>query len=272
MAKQAVSLPVLVMVASFSRFITATMLPSRTTPDLLAGMWSLISDQLGAVPRRLLWDNEAGIGRRGHLAEGVAGFVGTLATRVVQCKPFDPESKGVVERANQFLETSFLPGRRFESPTDFNAQLLNWLPVANARLVRSLRARPVDLVEQDCAAMLALPPVPPTVGYCSRIRLGRDYYVRVAGSDYSVDPSMIGRLVDVAADLDTVTITSDAHLVGSHRRSWVSAATVTDPAHVVAAARLRAAFQQSRAVEDPLTRDLADYDRAFGVTIDGEVA
>ncbi len=272
MAKQAVSLPVLVMVASFSRFITATMLPSRTTPDLLAGMWSLISDQLGAVPRRLLWDNEAGIGRRGHLAEGVAGFVGTLATRVVQCKPFDPESKGVVERANQFLETSFLPGRRFESPTDFNAQLLNWLPVANARLVRSLRARPVDLVEQDCAAMLALPPVPPTVGYCSRIRLGRDYYVRVAGSDYSVDPSMIGRLVDVAADLDTVTITSDAHLVGSHRRSSVSAATVTDPAHVVAAARLRAAFQQSRAVEDPLTRDLADYDRAFGVTIDGEVA
>jgi hypothetical protein len=30
---------------------------------------------------------------------------------VVVCKPADPESKGLVERANGYLETSFLPGR-----------------------------------------------------------------------------------------------------------------------------------------------------------------
>lgn len=41
--------PVLVIVASFSRFITAVMLPSRTTPDLLAGMWSLISGQQSRI-------------------------------------------------------------------------------------------------------------------------------------------------------------------------------------------------------------------------------
>ena len=40
-------------VAAHSRFITATMLPSRQTPDLLLGMWSLI-EQLGRVPRRLI--------------------------------------------------------------------------------------------------------------------------------------------------------------------------------------------------------------------------
>ncbi len=40
----AVMLPVLVMVASFSKFITAVMIPSRTTADLLAGMWSLLAD------------------------------------------------------------------------------------------------------------------------------------------------------------------------------------------------------------------------------------
>ena len=77
---QACSPPVLVVVASFSRCITARMVPSRTTPDLLAGIWSLLAEQLGAVPRRLIWDNEAGIGRGGRLAEGVAGFTGTLAT------------------------------------------------------------------------------------------------------------------------------------------------------------------------------------------------
>lgn len=76
-------------------------------------MWSLLAGQLGAVPHRLIWDNEAGIGRRNNLAEGVSAFCGALGTKIVQLKPFDPESKGIVERANQFLETSFLPGRSF---------------------------------------------------------------------------------------------------------------------------------------------------------------
>ena len=71
----------------------------------------------------MVWDNEAGIGRGGKLAVGVAAFTGMLATRLVQLRPYDPESKGIVERANGYLETSFLPGRVFTSPADFNAQL-----------------------------------------------------------------------------------------------------------------------------------------------------
>ena len=152
-----VMLPVLVMVASFSKFITAVMIPSRTTADLLAGMWALLSEQLGAVPRRLIWDNETGIGRRNRLAAGVGGFAGALATKIHQLKAYDPESKGGVERINGYFETSFLPGREFASPGDFNTQLGIWLPKANARTVRALKARPVDLVgyRQGCDARAA---------------------------------------------------------------------------------------------------------------------
>jgi len=75
----------------------------------------------------------------GRLAVGVAAFTGALATRIVQLPPRDPESKGIVERANGFLETSFLPGRVFASPADFNEQLADWLPRANSRPVRSPR-------------------------------------------------------------------------------------------------------------------------------------
>lgn len=63
--------PVLVMVASFSRFAAGVMLPSRVTGDLLARTWSLLRDNFQAVPKRLVWDNEAGIGRRGKLADGL---------------------------------------------------------------------------------------------------------------------------------------------------------------------------------------------------------
>ena len=97
------------------------MIPTRKTEDLLLGSWELIR-QLGRVPRRLIWDNESGIGRGGRLADGVAAFAGTLATRIVQLRPRDPESKGIVERRNGFFETSFMPGRAFASPADFNAQ------------------------------------------------------------------------------------------------------------------------------------------------------
>jgi transcriptional regulator with XRE-family HTH domain len=268
-AGQSGSPPVLVMVSAFSRFITAVMLPSRTTPDLLAGMWELISTQLMAVPRRLIWDNEAGIGRGNHFAAGVSAFTGMVATKIVQLKPFDPESKGIVERANQYLETSFLPGRSFTSPDDFNTQLAAWLPRANARTVRRLGGRPIDFIGRDRARMLPLPPLVPPVGFTARVRLPRDYYVRVASNDYSVDPTAIGRLVEVTATLSQVTVRLDERVVASHDRAWSTGQTITDPAHVVQAGRLRRAFQHpSTPADADLLRNLADYDTAFGVDFD----
>jgi hypothetical protein len=45
------------------------MIPTRKTEDLLLGSWVLIG-RLGRVPRRVIWDNEFGIGHGGRLAEG----------------------------------------------------------------------------------------------------------------------------------------------------------------------------------------------------------
>lgn len=267
----AVMLPVLVMVASFSKFITAQMIPTRTTPDLLSGMWSLLSGQLGAVPRRLVWDNETGIGRRNRFAAGVAEFTDALASRICQLKAYDPESKGGVERINWFFETSFLPGRSFESPADFNAQMSDWLPRANSRTVRALKARPVDQLAVDVASMLTLPELSPPAGLRFTTRLPRDYYVRVHSCDYSVHPSAIGRMVEVTADLERVQVRLGAQVLADHPRSWGNALTITDPAHVLAARRLREAFQQPRpapSVTEVVVRDLPDYDIAFGVEIE----
>jgi transposase len=72
-------LPVLVITAAHSRFTLARMIPTRRTEDLLLATWALLQE-LGRVPRRLIWDNEPGIGRGKRHAEGVAAFTGTLAT------------------------------------------------------------------------------------------------------------------------------------------------------------------------------------------------
>jgi len=266
-------LPVLVITCAHSRFMLARMIPTRHTQDLLLGMWLLLQ-ALGRVPRRLVWDNESGIGRGKRHADGVGAFTGTLATTLQRLKPNDPESKGVVERRNGYFETSFMPGRDFASPADFNAQFADWLTIANGRVVRTVKSRPVDRLEADRAAMLPLPPVVPAVGWVNRVRLGRDYYIRVDSSDYSVDPAVIGRFVDVHADLSRVEVRHDGRLVAAHDRVWARGMTITDPAHVAAAKVLREQFQRPRATlaaDDGMVRHLTDYDRAFGLTDDSLV-
>jgi hypothetical protein len=100
--------------SAFSGFIQARMLPSRMTPDLLGGMWTPLLQDAPAVPTRLLWDNESGIGRR-KPTEPVAAFAGSLGLEVKLLPPRDPESKGMVERMNRFFRQRFMPGRDFRS-------------------------------------------------------------------------------------------------------------------------------------------------------------
>lgn len=267
--------PVLVMTSTFSGFIQGRMLPTRTTPDLLGGMWSMLQ-AAEAVPARLTWDNEAGIGR-GKLTEPAAAFAGTLGTQIQLLKARDPESKGMVERMNRFFRSRFMSGRTFTSPDDFNEQLTAWLPVANNRFSRSRRGRPNDLISIDRAAMRGLPPMAPEVMFRNSVRLPRDYYVRAFSNDYSVDPTMIGRVVDVTASLDTVRVHHDGVLVSEHRRKWARQLTVTDPAHVARAAELRTQFQTQRARRPVVaatveTASLARYDELFRVDIDAAPA
>ena len=128
---------------------------------------------------------------------------------MIVCKPADPEAKGLVERAHDYLERSFLPGRSFTGPADFNAQLAAWLAVANTRPRRALGCAPADRIAADKAAMLALPPVAPATGWRLLTRLARDHYVRLDSNDYSVHPAVIGRRIEVTADLDRVRVFCD---------------------------------------------------------------
>lgn len=264
------SFPVLVMVAAYSRFIAAVMIPSRVTGDLLAGMWQLLAGHIGAVPRSLLWDNESGIGQRGRLAEGVAGFCGVLGTRLVQARPYDPETKGLVERANGYLGTSFLPGRTFDSPEDFNAQVTDWLTTrANTRRHASTKAIPVEALTADRQAMAALPPVAPTTGTTMTTRLGRDYYVSLGGNAYSVHPEAIGRMITVTATPDSVVAYCGDRMVAEHQRLWGTNGLASDPKHLAAAAVLREHYRNRALASSHLdvevqVADLGAYDAAFG--------
>lgn len=274
--RTAKQLPVLTMVTGYSRWLSAVLVPSRAAEDLFAGWWQLIG-ALGAVPRLLVWDGEGAVGRyrRGDslLTADCQAFRGTLATRVYVCLPRDPESKGLIERANGYLETSFLPGRAFTCPADFNRQLSDWLAVVNTRRRRVLGCAPADRITADRAAMLPLPPVAPATGWRSSARLARDHYIRLDANDYSVHPAMIGRRIEITAGLDRVRVACDGKTVADHERIWAKHQTISDPEHVAAARLLRRErIGVLRPAPEPEVevRALADYDAALG--IDGGVA
>jgi transposase len=276
--RTATRLPVLTMICGYSRWLSALLIPGRRAEDLYAGWWQLIAT-LGTVPRALVWDGEGAVGRwragQAELTKECQAFRGVLATKVIICRPGDPEAKGLIERCHDYLERSFLPGRTFASPADFNAQLADWLAIANTRTKRALGCAPTDRIDADRAAMLALPPVVPATGWCSSLRLPRDHYVRLDSNDYSVHPAAVGRRVLVRADLDRVQAFCDGQTVAEHVRIWATHQTISDPAHVEAAKvlrRSRIGVNRPPAASEVPLRDLSSYDAAFGVDLDGGAA
>jgi transposase len=274
--RTAKQLPVLTMITGYSRHVDGLLIPSRTAEDLFAGWWRLL-ERLGAVPRTLVWDGEGAVGKyrpgRPALTADTQAFRGVLGTKVVVLRPADPEAKGLLERVHGYLETSFLPGRSFTGPADFNTQLGEFFTTANRRWRRAMGCAPADRIAADKAAMLSLPPVAPATGWRASLRLPRDYYVRLDSNDYSVDPAVVGRRIEVVADLERVRAFCGGKLVADHERIWARHQTLTDEAHrraAIALRRDRLHLVRPPADPDVQIRCLADYDAALG--LDGGTA
>jgi hypothetical protein len=89
-----------------------------------------------------------------------------------------------------------------------------------------------------------------------------------------VHPGVIGRRIEVTADLDRVRVFCDGKTVADHERVWAWHQTVTDPEHREAANMLRhdriGAIRPTREHEEQVMveqRCLADYDAALGIDL-----
>ena len=155
--------------------------------------------RIGALPERLVVDREgclhAGGGRP---TEEFASFCGQLSVGWRILDPGDCQAKGVSERLQGFMETSFESGRSFANELDFQNQLDRWFSErANVRLHRTLRERPVDRLERERERMRPLLEPGPDLDRRIVIRVPPQPYVHVDRNDYSLDPRLVGRRVEV---------------------------------------------------------------------------
>jgi transposase len=251
---------VVVACLGYSRAGAGALIFSKEAPDVLWGMscclWSL-----GGLPELMVWDREGCLhARGGRPTESYAAFCGQLPVGWLFCEPADPQAKGCVERLQGYMETNFEPGRRFANHLDFQLQLDDWFGKANARTHKTLRARPIDRLIEEREVMRPLPEREPDTDRRWVTRVPPDPHVRFDTNDYSLDPAVVGRRVEVrVSQREVVAVVRDTgELACRHERCFAKNRTVTALEHARA---LRASRREPRDELLVEQRPLSVYDQ-----------
>ena len=242
----------------------------RTVGDLRPALAGCL-ERLGGVPEGLVFDNDASVvasreGGRARVHAEVTGLLGALRTRAIVARPGQPETKGSAERTIGYLETSFVPLRTFGSLGDLQGQHDTW--AAEVAFARRLRRTGTTVaggwaVERGHLGPLPSPMPDTDLHLESRAVKG---WVRILTADYSVPPAYADRRVQVRVSPTAVRLAAEGQAIAVHRRSFVPADVVLDPAHGRAARLAREARRRLSEgdVELPAV-DLARYDALWEV-------
>jgi hypothetical protein len=250
---------VVVACLGYSRAGAGALVFSKEAPDVLWGMarclWSL-----GGRPEVLVWDREGCVhAHAGRPTDMYAAFCGQLKVDWRFCEPADPQAKGAVERLQGYLETNFEPGRRFANELDYQLQLDAWFAKANARTHATLRARPIDRLIEEREVMATLPGREPDLDRRWVTRVPADPMLRCDTNDYSLDPGLVGRRVEVrVSQREILAVALDTgELACRHDRSFAKHRTIVALEHARA---LRARRREPENPGDVQVRPLSVYD------------
>jgi transposase len=245
----------------YSRAIAGALVFSKEWEDIAFGMTRCLG-RLGALPEKLVWDREGAIHAGGGApTDAFAGFCGTLRVGWLILEARDPEAKGALERSHRFMRTNFEPARSFANELDYQLQLDAWCEKVNGRVHRTTRAVVAERLVDERERMRSLPAILPDSDRCFVIRVPAQPYLRFDTNDYSLDPRLVGRRVDVRVTQSEITAVAldTGELAGRHRRRFARHLTFTAPAHQAHLDRLRSARRRGRDVVVEL-RPLARYD------------
>src|SRR5207302_7010003 len=128
-----------------------------------------------------------------------------------------------------YPETTFEPRRRFANDLDFQLQLDAWFEKANARTHKTLRARPIDRLLEEREVMRPLPAREPDLDRRWVTRVAPDPHLRFDTNDYSLDPNLVGRRVEVrVSQREIVAVALDTgELACRHERVFAKNKTLT---------------------------------------------
>jgi transposase len=246
---------------------------SQTTADVLPALLGCLA-RLGGVPAKLVMGRDSSLvarapGRRARPVDELVALLGALSMGHVVLPAYSPQSKGSVERTNGYLETSFLPLRRFEDLADLQHQHDVWAEeVAWQRHLRRLGGRvsealAVERAELGRPARSAARDRPPARGAGLQGRL------RPRGRRRLLAAARL-RLAAPAVRLapTDLVIFCEGRMVAQQARSYVPCDMVRDGEHMAALAAAQEARRRLRGGEPTLEPvDLGRYDALVGAPL-----
>ena len=244
----------------YSRAFAGALVFSKEFADIAFGMSRCLT-RLGALPAKLVWDREGAIAPQGRPSEPFLAYCGQLALGWIILDAGDAQAKGSLERDHRFLHGNFEAGRHFAGPLDFQSQLDAWCQKVGRRRHRSAGAVVSERLASERERMRALPAQLPDTDRRFVTRVAAQPYLRFDRNDYSLDPRLVGRRVEVRASQAQITAVAldTGELAARHRRIFAGGLAFTDPEHQRALEELRGERRRRREPEVEI-RPLKRYD------------
>jgi transposase len=239
-----------VMVLSFCRAIFARFMLDQSMESFLRGHVDAFA-HFGGAPRIVLYDNLKSVvldrvGMHVRFHPRILDLAAHYHFEPRPCAPYRGNEKGKVERAIQYLRTSFFPARRFRDVADLNRQLDEWIGgVADRRVHGDGEHRTVaERLEHERSHLVPLPAHRFATDHVTAVRSGKRPYVRFDRNDYSIPHALVRKPLTLIASDREVRILDGQHEVARHARSYGRAQRIETAAHLnELAAQKRAASE-----------------------------
>ena len=155
------------------------------------------------------------------------------------------------------MRSRFEPGRTFVNHLHFQEELDRWVDRrANGQMHRTLRCRPIDRLPQELERMRGLPDRMADTERRWVLRVPADPYLTFDTNDYSLDPRLAGRRVEVrVSQREVMAVALDTgELACRHERLLARHRTVTALEHARALRQLRGQTAEPEVEVRPLAR------------------
>jgi transposase len=229
-----------VMVLSHSRGLYVEFTLNQTLESFLRGHVGAF-EYFGGVPRAVLYDNlkSAVLERMGEAIRfqpRLLELCGHYHFMPRPCAPGRGNEKGRVERAIQYLRTSFFAARSFRDVAELNAQFEEWREtVAHQRRAPGDAARSVaEVLADERRFLLPLPEHRFETDLLRVVSSGKTPYVRFDRNSYSIPHDLVRKPLTLVAGAGDVRVLDGSVEVARHVRSYGTGCVLEDPAHVAA--------------------------------------
>jgi transposase len=242
------------MTLCFSRYSYYELVLDQTVPTFL-GVIRRGFEDFGGAPERVKPDNLksavliSALGER-YYQEDFFRLCQHYGSLPDAARPMTPTDKGRTERDIGYVKGSCFEGRGLKSFEEAKAWLARWRrEVALVRVHGTTRRRPVDLFDEERAALRPLPTDPYEVTSFSRHKVRKDCHVHVLSNYYSVPHTFVGMAVTVRTSEQRIEVFAGGDCVATHERARGRGESRTQEAHYPPTKRLGSHEIHKRRVE-----------------------